>query len=767
MAQTRLPSSRVSGLSRIVAAILVAGSLTAMPSAYAQTGEPRDNTTLLRDFIHYSRIARADLANSNGQALLDQLVPPWGTGTMTLPEFVRLVDASGEFARFDETARRGQRFVDLQGVSTRLLRAYEAGKLEQARDPAEVFRSVSLLAGNSRQRAVGRERLITAGEYAMPQLLEVFRTRDGSDIRYTDQERELDLRVTVDGVLRTEVETTIKLMGRQALAPLQAALWRLEPALQEQFVGMLGDIPVRTSIPYLYDLHASTQSPAVRAACERAIAKLDGSVLADAPVATFYEVLAKAYYDGQDSLVSFPGEETQLVWNYDPQIGLTPVPIDSRVFHQAMAMRLTERALQINPQSRSALALWLASNFMREIQTPAGYANPLYPTSRPDAMFYAVAAGPAACQRVLAMALDSRSAPLARQAIAALGRTAGATALASGEFGRQPLLEALRFANRRVQYEAALVLAKAGPREPFAGAERVVPILAGIVGEAGSKFAVVISRDSERRNAMADQLRRLGYSVLAPASSLGELDGDIAAAPSIELVYAALPTGSTAALLDEVRERSKLVTTPVVAVADPDAQAELAPRFGRDATIAFIREGLTAVQFERAVQQVVLNATGGEISLEDAFLYQEKALAALRDIAVSNSPVYNLLDAAMPLSRAIEGTGGAVRLKIAEVLSYMNDRRVQTALFDAALASSETEVVDMLGHVAGSARRFGNLLADRQVRRLLEMAAAGGPDARSNAVASLLGALNLEGNHLLPLILNSASPSTGSRAAAE
>ncbi len=750
-----------------VALGLLAGTLSTVAPAAASwsvsAADERDNAVLLRDFVHYARVARTDLAAANGKALLDQLVAPHGAGTMSLTEFAKMVEASGELGRFEETALRGTRFGgELEGVATKLLRAYQLGKLEQARDPGEIIRNIGLLGGTARQRAVGRDRLLIAGEYAMPLLLDAFRSREGAQLRF-DVAGGQPIVATIDAVTRAEVETTIRLLGRQAVAPLQAALMKVDATQQERLAALLGDIPVRSSLPFLYDLRASTKNPAVKVSAERAIAKLDNEVINDAPIGTLYEALAKAYYDQQDSLVSFPGESVQLLWSFDPQVGLVSTPIDSGLFHEAMAMRLSEQALRANPGSASALALWLASNFQREAQTPSGYVNPAYGATRPDAMFYAVAAGPAAVQRVLALGIDGKSAPLSRRAIGALEKTAGASALASGEAERRPLLEALRFPNRRVQYEAALVLANAGPREKFDGSDRVVPTLAGIVGEAGSRYAVVVALDAERRSSMTEQLKALGYTVLPAAERLSGVEQELAAAPSVELVYASLPTGATASLIDEARARAKTSTTPIVAYASPEAQAELNIRFGRDATVRLVREGLDTGQLEAAINQVVASASGGDISPEDAFVYQERAVSALRDIAVSGSPVFNLGDATGPLLKALEGTRGAMRLKMAEVLSYIGDARVQSALFDAAFASDGDEQVAMLGHVSSSAKRFGNQLADRQVKRLVELAGKAGPDAKSNAVAALLGSLNVRGNTLLPLIIGTQSDAPAGR----
>lgn len=732
------PPSRPGALARLAASLAVAGTLAALPPAFAAAPAEAD-VGLLRDFIHFSRIAQVDLAKSNGEALLAKLVPPTGTGTMTLTEFVLLVEGSGEMTRFEETALRGQRFADLETVSVKLLRAYEQGKLEQARDAGQIEKNIELLVGTARQRTVARERLLNAGEYALPQLLAAFGDRQKL-------------------ARRDEARMMMVELGRASVVPLTTAFPQLDPVMQEQVAAVLADIPVRTSLPALYEVHRATKSSAVRNACERAIVKIDGTLIPDAPVATLYEALAAAYFQNQDSLSTFPGEPSQLLWNYTPSGGLVSSPISSAVFHEAMAMRMAEKSLALDPAGRSALSLWVASNFKREIDTPADYVNPAYPATRPDAMFYAVSSGPAVCQRVLAMALDARNVPLARRAIAALEKTAGAQAMAGAEMSRRPLLEALRFPNRRVQYEAALALAASQPTQSFDGAEQVVPILARAVREAGTRFAVVISADPERRNALAEQVRGYGYTVLQPAAKLSDIETELAAAPGIDLVLASLPPKATGELLEDARSRTKLATTPLVVYSSAETKRDLSVRFGRDEAVRFVGEQTGSAEVGEAIRQTADKVVGGELSPEDGTLYQIKSIAALRDLAVAGNPVFNVADAALPLTGSLESAKGGLKLRVAEVLSYINDAKVQSAIAASALsAGSDDEAVALMGRATESAKRFGNMLSESQVASLVERAGKAGPDAKSNAVAALLGALNLKGNSIVPLILAPAA----------
>jgi hypothetical protein len=58
----------------------------------------------------------------------------------------------------------------------------------------------------------------------------------------------------------------------------------------------------------------------------------------------------------------------------------------------------------------------------------------------------------------------------------------------------------------------------------------------------------------------------------------------------------------------------------------------------------------------------------------------------------------------------------------------------------------------LLGKVAGSAKRSGNLLESRHITALREIVTTG-ENAEATAAAALMGALNLPNAELVPLIL--------------
>lgn len=730
--------SRLSRTARqLSAALLLSTAISA--GALAQS-EPPAEAKLLRDFIHYVAIDNRDMAASAAKALLDKGMKP--------SDFANLVESTGVGGAFEKQAIRGQQAPELMEVSGALMRAYEQGKLDQARNAAEISKNIGLLTGTQRNRMVATDRLVKAGEYAMPQLFQALIQRG-------------------DPARQAEVRRVLVSMSNQAVMPLCTALVGLEPVNQEVVIGVLGEINYPASLPFLSEVRSKTQSDQVRSACDRAIRTIAAGGAMNGSTSALYTELAEGYYNESLSLTSFPGEPQQLLWAYDPGLGLLPTAIDSAVYHEAMAMRMCERALMSDSQNGEALSLWLASNFKREIESPKEYQNPTYPGTRPDAMYYAVAAGPVSTQRVLGRAIDTRNTQLARRAIAAIERTAGASAGEGGLWdgrGRNPLLESLRYPNRRVQYEAAMAVGNAGPRTGFDGSDRVVPILASAVRDASARFAVVIAAgtggEKEMQTALADALRAKGYEVLPPAASFGEAMPAIAEKPGIDLIVLQMPSKTTDNTIAEIRGNSKTAATPVLALVDLQGIQDLGGKYQRDPSVRLGRNGLTKDQIGAASDQLVEVAVGGAITADEARGYKERSLSVLRDLAVSGNPTLNVADAASPLINALPANRGPMKQQIGEVLSFVPTKTAQVALLDDAMTSTGDDRVGMLGKAAASAKRFGNQLESRQVGRVVEMAMKGAGE-EATAAAALMGALNLPNDQLIPLIIGKpAAPAT-------
>ncbi len=701
--------------------------------------EPSESE-LVQDFVHYVRIDQHELAADFGQQLLDRGLDP--------RQFVALVEDALRGDDFTDAvifARRPLNRPGLRRIAEELDKLFEDGRRARARDPREIERNIELLTGTLRQMIIGRERLVSAGEYAMPQLLSALVQGD-------------------DLVLRNGARRVMRDMGQHAVMPLVAALPGLGEARQELVVNLMSQIEYDTWLPFVRDLGVQTDSENVRIACERAVqVRLSGRA-SGGDVADWFYDLAERYYAEKREVTAFPGEEFQLVWDFDPAIpgsGLAATAIRTEVFHEAMTMRLASRSLGLRAQNNPAHALWIASNFSREIDSPDGYDNPLYGADEKEAMWFATGSGVDKCQWVLGRALDTSDTPLAMDAIRAIQRVAGSTDMQNpilfqdelGARDRRPLIEALSYPNRRVQYEASLALAKTQPERNFEGAERVVPILSSAIRDASRRVGLVITTDTERAGVLRAILEGEGYESIAGAS-LAAMQTPMNDLPGVDVILLDVESDQVRPTIDEIRADARLVATPVLALATGQGFEVIRRRLAANPMVAVRRSAIAEGELRNSIRALVEEASGGTIGPEEAAVYAIRSLDAMRDLAIARNAVFDVADAALPLVATLGDTEGGVRFKVAEVLSWINQQRVQVAMMESALDAGGIERVQLLGHVENSAKRFGNLLESRQVERLIGVAiSTSGLEA--TAAASLMGALKLPEDRMVPLIIGS------------
>jgi CheY-like chemotaxis protein len=557
-----------------------------------------------------------------------------------------------------------------------------------------------------------------------------------------------------DQGLRLASQDMIRRIGRQAVSPLVEALPHVGDATVQRIVcDVLGDIGYPHAAPFLLELvmEPSTPSP-VRDAARRALSRI--GVPAETGLSNVYALLAQQYFDGHESLIAFPDQDSNNIWRYDQFIGLTPTTVPTPIFGHVMSMRMSVRAIEAHPGNADALSLFVAANLKREIDLPQGSVDPIFGDNQYSAAFYATVFGTATCMDVLAMALDRRDTALVRSAIDALAKTTGGSNLfASGQLPRmagggnvrerQPLLEAMFYPDRRVQYEAALTLARALPHQGFSGDYAVVPLLASAIRAGGRLFALVVADDPEDRQVLAKRMEDLGYEVVGREGSVAEVRNAIDHAVGIDVVALHMRSAQRAQqAVNDLRAVPKTSVVPVAILVDVVDVPGLRLQYRADSRVEVLRAGLPPQHFETGVDALLDRASGSRMTEFEAEEYAIAAVTALRSIAISGTPAFDAADAEAALLDALASRSGGMRLLVADVLAMIGTSRAQRGLFHAALGAEGVDQIDLFARVADSVKRHGNHAQSHHLAGLTDLV-ANSTGRTAEAAAEVHGALNL------------------------
>lgn len=680
------------------------------------------------DFIHYLRIANLDLAKEAGSALLELKVSD--------EDLLAVVDELAPYRDYERTLITAQKMEDEEIVDLAAAVENRVGeaRLNLARDPQRVRRSIELLDDGLRARINATERLRRAGEYAAPAMLEVLTSGDEAD-----------------RVLRPYVQQAMVAVGRPIVAPLTEALPYLSPVPKQQVAEVLAQIGYPTALPYLKaelvgDLDRETRQ-VLQTAFDRIIER--SSVPRDTDAATLFLMLGEDYYNRRESLVLEPDASFNLLWNYAPDVGLTFLQIPTPVFHDVMAMRTSQRSLAINKQLAASLSLWLAANFRRE-NNLGEEQDPSYSAEMESPHYYATLGGPTHVQPVLSRAIEDSDPELALDAIRALAATATTAERIGKEI--QPLIAAMVYPDRRVRFEAAFALARSLPRVEFSGAQRVVPVLSEAIREVGKPYALVIAPDQDAINNARAFLGE-GYQIIF-GYEFEEGAQQAATVPGVDLVVVQTRTPLVEAAVANLRNHVKLMGVPVLVLANPDDVPTVTQMLSRRRNVVVTSAAATADELASAATQATGSTLGPQISEERALEYATTALGLLLDLSKEGAQTFRPADAQPALIAALRDAREPVVLGAGAVLARFESNEAQRALADAALEVERTPEmrVELLRTLAESARLHGNLLTDAQLQLLLKLVRESDGEV-ADAAAEAHGALDLPTSNAVDFIL--------------
>ncbi|MBL9140881.1 MAG: hypothetical protein JNK53_03355 [Phycisphaerae bacterium] len=699
----------------------------AQDEAAVATGDSR-SVQAAQLFVHYVLIAKADEAASNAAVLLAE--------ELSAADLARLVEANALAGRMDDAFRRGRGMAGVADQLAAVESKLETGRKELAREHARIATAVSMLSGPVRGQMLAKDRLLAAGEYAVPALLlQVVESRTpGAD-------------VSAGGVL---VE-----MKRPAALPLAMALPSLDPASQRKVALILGEIGYPVAIPVLLDIaQREGVTPDVQTAAMNAVRAIGGT---DSPASVAYAAQAGRFLGADPTLIAFPDEATQNVWNWSESGGLGAQQVSTPLYFDVLAMRFAQRALELEPGNHQALALFIAADLRREARMTDDMVDPMYAGGGRSAQYFATLAGPAIMQDVLALGLAMNDTGLVRSALAALRETAGADQMIVQ--GGSPVVQCLLYPDRRVQFEAALSLAGVSPTAGFAGAEQVVPTLAQAVRSGGQLFAGIVAPSTEDAQRFATTLTAAGYVPLTAVQDAEGFGVVSARHAGSDLVVIGGSASSIKDTFASLRARREGLTLPVLVVAQPNEMTMLS-ELEKDGRTVVIGAGVSDEAFAAGIQAVMARTYGGAPSAEDMSRFVPQSIDALMRIGVKGSSIYRIEDAERGLVEALRSQEGPVRVGVANVLALVPTDTAQRALIETALAASGDEQAMLFVPVASSARRWGSFATPQQangVRMVVESATG----ALGNAASAAYGALNLPPSQAVDMILKARKPGQG------
>ena len=370
-------------------------------------------------------------------------------------------------------------------------------------------------------------------------------------------------------------------------------------------------------------------------------------------------------------------------------------------------MQAAARSVALDPNNDYGVALYAAANLRLENRAEtAGVTDPVYGDQDRSPQFYATAFGTGIGQQVLALGLGENDTALVRDALAALAITTGDMGLFSGEEFGGPLRQALRYPDRRVRIEAAIIVAEAQPRASFGDEPLVMAELSNAIRGYGQPSAVVVAATEEDAQVASAGLVEAGYTVLASATSVDGLAAAMKDASVVDLVVMDVDASQVDSNLRSLRASARTAASPVLVFATGVDLPAMRAAFPAGGSVMAIDRNASGSGRMAAMNQLM--TSGGSLDETAALIYAIEATEAVNALAAgTRGEVLNPQEALSTYLDALQSRSGGLRMLIAEGLSEMDSSEAQVALIDAALDATGSEQIELLAYATASVRSFG------------------------------------------------------------
>lgn len=715
----------------------------------ATAAQPADNTAqappslvdLVDSYWHYGKIADYALAADSGQKILSS-----GADSKSILEAFENVTARKNdtidtwMLRWrtlpvtDETDKAA--IQAMRDVSNKLNEQINQGYATRSNDPQFIQQTITEMSLDSRAYDNNMPRIAKSGEVAVKVIIDI-------------------LRDTQQRPLHTTCRRILRDLGRRALNPLLAATEMKDYDTLVDVISALGDLGYDASVPYLARLEVDQTAPqAIHIASRNALQHL-GTQNASTidPAYQFFNLAEKCYYGKSD--IEPAGDKISYIWYWTTDLGLQRKDVPTQIFNDLLAMRAAEYTLKLDPAYGDAVSLWLAANTRREVDLPAGAADPTH-AGDPDANYYNVSAGGQFLNDALARSIRDHDAAVAFRLCQSMRDIVGQRNLAGTS--AVALEKCLYFPNRQVRYQAAFALAQALPAKPFPGSDRVVPLLVEAINQTNKPGILVIAppaSDSLSVGDLRDAVQSLGFPVVtatnpnegaAAAITLPTIDfiiisedSDVAKMIDLEQQIGRLQ-GSSMLVLTHTPQSAYAVqsaTDPLMNTAVMPPKASLKENLAADIESAREHSGIAVMTAQEAAD------------------YALQAASQLQTLAMTRGHALDVSVAEAGLLVALNDTRPEIAKAAGRVLGTLNSPSSQSGLaMKANQPSTPADVRVSLYHsLADSAKHLGNRLDSQQIALLEKVVSGDSNSSVRDAAAEARGALDLPADRARDLIL--------------
>ncbi len=568
-------------------------------------------------------------------------------------------------------------------------------------DPDRIRFFVGQLNKRPEERAYAITQLRASGARSVPAMLDI-------------------LRDPAQQPLHGPVYTALLKMDSDIGPPLLAALDSKSEFLRSTIVDVFAHRADSRIIPDLYHLSAAnSSSQALKDKAKSWLNKFLGSAKETLDPRAALVAEAEKYHKHQ---VDLSGQKLG-VWTWNDQSGLAGQPADASRVEEQRGINYARKALDLDPSYRSA-QVTLLSIALDKLYERGG---PSVSVAKAAPELQALLAGSPAdlLEEVLAKALKNGRTNTVLGAVKALGAHGDPKLLRMSEKGAPPLLQALRYPDRRVQLAAAeSVLAVPNTHESYPGSSRVVDVLKTAVTGSGAAKALVGLGNRDESSRIAGLLRPIGFEAHVAASG-SELLEQAASEGNVALVItdAALPNPGFGYFLAQYKNNAGTAGIPLLIVAEKE-QARLAQEATRHLpNVRIISSAPASGDLLKAeVGALVSDRTKPAVSDAERLAQAKTAVESLARIANGELKGYDLRSADSALIKA--ANDDALTATAASVLSYRPSREAQNALASLVLSESKSPALRVTATAALRAhlQRFGNQLTPEQTQGLFKLA---------------------------------------------